>query len=201
MTDAAETTPAVGLETAREVVRLSELYLEGTLRLSLAADTRALQITNMLAGAATLLLGLGLVNVLDQTNLARIALGAASLCGGVLFLTALLFSARTIRPREFNIVGTLRSNWSDKDLKGDLAQVLIDLSTLYETQARENIATLSHNAKHVKIASPFLLPQSLCRRRSVCLHTVCWFSAGKWRIPMRITMPPKPIQEPIKPGK
>ena len=152
MTDAPETTPAVSIETAREVVRLSELYMEGTLRLSLAADTRALQITNMLAGAATLLLGLGLVNMLDQTNSARIALGAASLCGGVLFLIALLFSVRTIRPREFNILGTLRSNWSDKDLKGDLAQVLIDLSAIYETQARENIATLSHNAEHIRTA-------------------------------------------------
>jgi hypothetical protein len=145
-------TNAIGVETAKEVVRLSELYIDGTVRLSLAADTRALQISNMLAAASTLLLGFGLANVLDQSNPARLALAAASLSCGATFLAALLFSASTIRPREFNIGGTLRSQWSDAELRGNLAVALMSQADNYEGQALENIATLSQNAQHIRRA-------------------------------------------------
>jgi hypothetical protein len=147
-----DTVPTVSTETAREVVRLSELYIDGTLRLSLASDTRALQITNMLAAASTLLLGLGLANLLDQSNPVRLALGAASACCGLIFLIALLFSVRTIRPREFNIAGTLKGQWAPNELTGDLAQALMNQAKIYEDQALENIATLSRNAQNIRMA-------------------------------------------------
>jgi hypothetical protein len=40
--------PDVREATAKEIVRLSELYLDGTLRLSLGADARAMQLSGIL---------------------------------------------------------------------------------------------------------------------------------------------------------
>jgi len=187
--------PAITVDTAKEVIRLSELYLDGTLRLSLAADARAAQITNMLAGTATVLLGIGLVNLLDNVSAARTALGAASLCCGLLFLVALLYSARTIRPRQFNIGGTLRGQWSDDELVGDLALALINQARVYETQAYENIAILGRNAKRIHVClTIFVAAIPVSAIVGAIVYGLITCNSGGATMPTE--QPPKPVQTP-----
>jgi len=142
---------AITPEVAKEVLRLSELYVDGTLRLSLAADGRALQISNMLAAASTLLVGYGLSNILGATSkdVQKISMGLAALsCGGI-FATALIFSVRSVRPRSFNIGGNLRSSWSEEELRGSLVDAQLSQALLYEQQALRNNVMLQKNAEFI----------------------------------------------------
>ncbi len=50
----------VDLNTARELIRLSELYIDGTVKLSTALDQRAMQMAAMSATASSALLLFGL---------------------------------------------------------------------------------------------------------------------------------------------
>ena len=135
-------------EVAKEVLRLNELYVDGTLRLSLAADSRALSISSMLAAASTLIVGYGASTLLALTafDYQKVALGVGALWCGGMFATALIFSVRSVRPRGFNIAGNLRSGWSDAELRGSLVDALLSQAAVYEGQAQLNIETLSSNA-------------------------------------------------------
>jgi hypothetical protein len=141
-------------EVAKEVLRLNELYVDGTLRLSLAADSRALSISSMLAAASTLLVGYSASTLLALTTFdgQKVALGVAALWCGGMFATALVFSVRSVRPRAFNIAGNLRSGWSDAELRGSLVDALLSQASVYDSQARLNIQTLSSNAMLLKRA-------------------------------------------------
>ncbi|MBR0873784.1 hypothetical protein JQ633_25730 [Bradyrhizobium tropiciagri] len=148
------TTPQADItpEVAREVMRLNELYVDGTLRLSLAADSRALSISGMLAAASTLLVGYGASTLLAMTTIdnQKVALGVAALWCGGMFATALIFSVRSVRPRNFNITGNFKSSWSESELRGSLAEALLSQASVYENQARKNVQTLSLNAISLK---------------------------------------------------
>lgn len=150
MTTQGEITPDV----AREVLRLNELYVDGTLRLSLAADSRALSISSMLAAASTLLVGYGASTLLALAAFDRekVALGVAALWCGGMFAAALIFAVRSVRPRNFNITGNLKSGWSDTELRGSLVDALLSQASVYEGQARHNIRTLSGNATLLRAA-------------------------------------------------
>lgn len=136
-------------EMAREVLRLSELYVDGTLRLSIAADSRALSISGMLAAAATLITGYGASTLLALASFDRekVALGVAALLCGGMFAIALMFAVSSVRPRNFNICGNLKSSWSDEELRGSLVDALLSQAAVYEGQAARNNARLSQNAE------------------------------------------------------
>jgi hypothetical protein len=135
---------------AREIVRLSEAYLDGTLKLSLAADNRALSLSGMLGGATAVLVGIGLTYLFRVPPI--VPLGVMALCCGGIFFCALVCAVRSVRPRAFNILGTLRSNWSDAEIAGPLSDALMSLAEVYERQALENVATLSKNADRLALS-------------------------------------------------
>jgi hypothetical protein len=61
-TDPAQVKP----DNIREVIRLSELYLDGIIRFAIAADARGLSLSGMFAGATTALAAGGLTLLLTR---------------------------------------------------------------------------------------------------------------------------------------
>lgn len=113
------------LDTAKEIVRVSELHLDGTIRLSIAADARALSVSSLTAAGSTALLGFGLNSILKPTpSHNEVALGSTPLLAGVLMVAALIFALRAAQARPFYVSRNVISQWSDDERFGDLAPVL-----------------------------------------------------------------------------
>jgi hypothetical protein len=153
--------PDVREATAKEIVRLSELYLDGTLRLSLGADARAMQLSGILGALATALVvaGIGalLGNNLSLIDRNRWALAASLMAPATFFMAALAYSLNAAAPRGFYVAGNYFSSWSsDEDLYGPLATALIEQARVYEEQINENTDNLERRASSIKVALRFM---------------------------------------------
>jgi hypothetical protein len=151
--------PEVQEATAKEIVRLSELYLDGTLRLSLGADSRAMQLSGILGALSTALVvaGVGVFfgnNQIDRNPLAKVAsLIAPATC----FMVALAYSLSAAAPRGFYVGGNYISLWSsDDDLYGPLAKALIEQAHVYEDQINENTNNLERRSSSITLALRYM---------------------------------------------
>lgn len=73
---------SITLDTAKEVVRLSELYLDGTLKLAIAADARAMQIAGLSSAAATALSIVGFDYIVHPSRI-DVSLGVSAFGAGL----------------------------------------------------------------------------------------------------------------------
>src|ERR1700722_14216328 len=92
----------VELPTAQEVVRLSELYLDGTIQFAIAADNRAFALSAMLAAAVTALSGGGLALLTTaKTSRVDVTLGCAALAAAAGLFSGLWNALQSGRPENF----------------------------------------------------------------------------------------------------
>jgi hypothetical protein len=143
------------IETAREIVRLSELYLDGTVRLALNADTRATTLAGMLATlvVGTVAAGVALLFTGADISPVRFISGVALLTAAVISVTALWYAVRAAKPRPFNVAGnSLKLYSSDADLYGDLKITLMGQAEIYQEQIDENKLWLSQAANDLRIS-------------------------------------------------
>jgi hypothetical protein len=141
--------------TAKEIVRLSELYIDGTIRLSLAADSRAMQLSGVLSASSTASAIASIGFLLQDKPIDRnhFVVGISLLIAAISFMLALNFSLRAAAPRNFNISGNYFKEWSsDRDLYGPLSNALIGQASIYQEQIDENKATLNNRASKISSA-------------------------------------------------
>jgi hypothetical protein len=130
----------VAPENIREVVRLSELYLDGTIRLAIAADARALSLAGMFAGGTTALTagGLALISS-NELSLVKASLAGAALTAGAALFFGLWTAIRAVRPMDFNVAGNYLERWnSEDDLGGPLCLAQLGQARVYQQQIDEN---------------------------------------------------------------
>lgn len=152
MTEVANpSTPKIPLDNAKEVVRMSEAYIDATLQISIAADSRAMQLSGMTAAASTGLLVFGLTSLYNW-SIQNDIFATASFTASGLFFLALLFSLLAASPRAMGVSGTIIDNWSIDELTGDLTEPLISQAKVYSKQTNENLTVLRRNAKRIQVA-------------------------------------------------
>ncbi|MDX0679878.1 hypothetical protein GOD41_30585 [Sinorhizobium medicae] len=154
----AETPPypeEMTVEKLKEVIRMSEAYIEGTLKISIAADGRAMQLSAMTATATTALLIFGLKS-LYSWNPANIIVSSACFASAAFFFMALLSALSAAKPREVAIPGTTLGNWGDEERLGDLRLALWGQAVHYHDLANENLEVLGKNAKKLTRALKLL---------------------------------------------
>jgi hypothetical protein len=140
---------------AREVLRLTELYLEGTVRYALASDARA---ATLCAAMATLMTAAAAVGAallaLPKGPLtpAVLFLATASVVTSLCFLMALWSASTSARPAEFDIPGNRRASFTDGDLDGDHAALLLAQAGIYDEQIGLNAERLRQSARHLNNA-------------------------------------------------
>jgi hypothetical protein len=145
----------VPLDNAREVVRMSEAYIDATLRLSLASDSRAMQLSGITAAASTALLVFGLNNI-NKASPPGDLLATASFTASALFFASSLFALSVASPKAMGVAGTTYDNWSKDELTGDLVTPLLSQARVYAKQANENLMVLKRNAKRTRFALAIL---------------------------------------------
>jgi hypothetical protein len=150
----AEDPAAVHPDNIREVIRLSELYLDGTIRFAIAADARALSLAGMLAGATTALAAGGITLLLTRGfSLVTAALALAAFSGSGILIVGLWNAINAVRPMNFNVAGNYLDRWnSPADLGGSLAVAHLAQATIYQEQINENRRFLLQATGHVERA-------------------------------------------------
>jgi hypothetical protein len=137
---------------AREVLRLTELYLDGTVRYALASDARA---ATLCAAMATLMTAAAAVGAallaLPKGPLTPVVLflATASVVTSLCFLMALWSASTAAQPAEFDIPGNRRESFTDGDLDGDHATLLLAQAGIYEVQIGLNAERLRQSARHL----------------------------------------------------
>lgn len=143
------------LEKLKEVIRMSEAYIDGTLKISIASDTRAMQLSAMTAAASTALLVFGLDNLVDPTT-TTYSVPSACFSSAVVLIAALFSALSAAKPRNFAIPGTVLKNWGDEEREGDLRLALWGQAMHYSEMATENLEVLARNSKKIKAALKLL---------------------------------------------
>jgi hypothetical protein len=145
----------VPLDTAKEIIRLSELYLDGTVKFSIAADARAVSLAGMTASlttallAAALTLGFGPGEITKPRLVFSIGALAMSCCFGV----ALFNAVKSAQPKEFDVLGNyLDAFRSPRDLYGEFKSVLLDQAEIYQEQINSNKQILAESSAHLNRA-------------------------------------------------
>ena len=152
---------SITLDTAKEVVRLSELYLDGTLKLAIAADSRAMQIAGLSSAAATALSIFGFNYIVHPSRI-DVSLGVSAFSAGLAFYAALFYALWAAQPRDFNVGGNIYTNWSKAELEGGLTEPLIAQAKGYDRKIRENINILSNNTGKIKRSLGFIASAPMC---------------------------------------
>ena len=155
----------VSLDTAKEIIRLSEQYIDGTMRFSLASDSRAMQLSGILSASSTALI-IASIGVLAQSKSIernQIVIVTSLITVAVLFAAALTYSIRAAAPRNFNVNGNYWNEWSsDNDLYGPLSEALIGQVQIYQELINENKEMLYERSRRMNTAlmligfAPFL---------------------------------------------
>jgi hypothetical protein len=160
ITNPAPTTdpPGAQPENIREILRLSELFLDGTIRLGIATDARALSLSAMLAGATTALFAGGITLLLTRgISVLTFALAAAAFVAGGCLVVALWFAIGATWPRDFNIAGNYLKFWNKpEDLAGPLAVAMLAQARVYQDQIERNRQLLERNANRIDTAMAIL---------------------------------------------
>jgi hypothetical protein len=144
----------VAPENIREIVRLSELYLDGTIRLAIAADARALSLAGMFAGGTTALSAGGLA-LISSKGLSPVtaSLSGAALTASVALFVGLLNAVRAVQPMDFNVSGNYLDRWSsDADLSGPLCIAQLGQARVYQQQIDENRRVLLQSTGSIERA-------------------------------------------------
>ena len=143
--------PGVHPDNIREVIRLSELYLDGTIRFAIAADARALSLAGMLAGATTALAAGGITLLFTQGfSLITAALAAAAFTGSAGWIVGLWYAVGAVSTIEFNVAGNFLApidspdeGWnSTNDLSDPLSVAQLGQARIYQEQIGENRQSL-----------------------------------------------------------
>jgi hypothetical protein len=139
---------------AKEIVRLSELYIDASLRVSLAAETRAMQLSGFLSAASTALIVASIGFLFsNQIDRGRFSVGVALFIAALLFAIALIYSLSSAHQRGINVGGNYLSRWSsEQDLHGPLAKSLIDQARIYEEQIFETMTVLRSRDSEIRTA-------------------------------------------------
>ncbi|MBV9783524.1 MAG: hypothetical protein JO264_06855 [Acidisphaera sp.] len=145
-------------ETAQEIVRLSELYLDGLMRVTIAQDGKAASLAGILATASIALFGasagLLLASPLPGRN---IVLGAGLLATGLCLFAGAIGAIVAMRPRPFYVAGNYLREWSaPEDLYGDLVAARMTQARIYQEQIDENLAVLDEATGHLHQAMRFI---------------------------------------------
>jgi len=152
----------VNLVNAKELLRLSELYLDGTVRLSLAADSRAMSLTGMLATASTTLIAAGLALLFTKTDLSRVnfVLGIASLGASLVLIRGTWLAISSAKPKRFSIGGNYMASWNEGDFYGDLKHPIMDQIEIYQEKINTNLAKLESGSSYIHgaLRSVFMAP-------------------------------------------
>jgi hypothetical protein len=149
-TDPAQVKP----DNIREVIRLSELYLDGIIRFAIAADARALSLSGMFAGATTALAAGGLTLLLTRgLSLVTVSLAVAAFTASGGFFFGLLKALSAVQPAEFNVAGSYLEAWnSADDLSGPLAVAQLAQAKIYQEQIEENQQSLLRSTSYIDTA-------------------------------------------------
>lgn len=145
----------VPIETAREIVRLSEVHLEALLKLALAADSRATGLSGLLVSAAAGLIagGFSLLFGKEQVTVLGIVLGSAALGAAIFFIAALWQAIAAARPKPFGIAGSDYDSWdTEEDKYGDLSDALMGQARNYQNKINKNRERLSEGAARISLA-------------------------------------------------
>lgn len=172
---------SITLDTAKEVVRLSELYLDGTLKLAIAADSRAMQIAGLSSAAATALSIFGF-NYIVHSSRIDLSLGVSAFGAGLAFYVALFYALWAAQPRDFNVGGNIYTSWSKVELEEGLTGPLIAQAKGYDRKIRENINILSDNTGKIKRSLVFIASAPMC---ALVSGVVAYYAGG-------FVMPPVP---------
>ena len=154
-------------------MRLSELYLDGTLKLTIAADTRAMQIAGLSSAAATALSIFGFNYIVHPSRI-DFSLGVSAFGAGLAFYTALFFALWSAQPRDFNVGGNIYTRWAQAELEGPLVDSLMSQSKDYDGKIRENINILSENMTRIKRSLKLIASAPICAITSGTIAYYAW---------------------------
>ncbi len=159
--------------TAREVVRLAELYLDGTLKLTIAADARAMQIAGLSSAAATALSIFGFNYVVHPSRI-DFSLGVSAFGAGLSFYAALFLALWAAQPSYFNVCCNIYTRWTHPELAEPLAEPLISQAKDYDRKIRENINILAENTKRIKRSLKLIASAPVCAIVAGALAYYAW---------------------------
>ncbi|HEY4171847.1 MAG TPA: hypothetical protein VGM42_02380 [Rhodopila sp.] len=155
----------VNRENAREVLRLSEVYLDSTTKFAIASDARAVTLSIMMATlmTATVAVSAAIIALPPEHRTAFTQfLWVAALSASACFLMALMKAINAARPETFDVPGNYLSSFTDADLRGEPTALLIAQAEVYEYQIGLNNERLQANADSLRAAlawvkfSPFV---------------------------------------------
>jgi hypothetical protein len=155
----------VNKDNAREVLRLSEVYLDSTTKFAMASDARAVTLSTMMATlmAATAAVGAAVIALPPgHSGKFTVFLWAALLSASACYLMAFVKATNAARPEAFDVPGNYLSSFTNDDLSGCPTALLITQAEIYERQINLNNARLQANADSLRAAlawvrfSPFV---------------------------------------------
>jgi hypothetical protein len=143
----------------REVLRLTEAYLNGTAAFAVAADARA---TNLSTMTATLMTGTAAVGAaviaLPKENHTQFTfvVAVAALAASVCFAVALLKAVSAAKPQPFDVAGNYPDCFTAADLYGDPKALLLEQVRIYQKQINNNNARLHESAAAIEASLSLL---------------------------------------------
>jgi hypothetical protein len=149
-------------ELVKEIVRESELFLQGQLTLATSADQRASSLAAVFAASGTAIIA-GLISApIWQQGASDPPLIVAGIVAAALFLVGASFCVLTTMPVGFDLPGSRPESWEDDVQAGRLLpDVLPEQVENYQGKIADNSAVLKRNAVYFRIgaiaglASPF----------------------------------------------
>lgn len=150
---------------AREVLRLSEVYLDSTTKFAIASDARAVTLSTMMATLMTATAAVGAAVIAlpsDHRTKFTLFLWVALLSASACFLMAVIKATNAAQPQAFDVPGNYLSSFTQDDLAGCPTALLIEQAEIYERQINLNNDRLQVNADSLRAAlawvkfSPFV---------------------------------------------
>lgn len=144
-------------ENVREVLRLSELYLDNTTKFAIASDARAVTLSTMMATLMTGMAAIGAAIVTlpaDHASKLVLFLSVTCIAASFCFMMALVLAAKAAQPQEFDVPGNYIGCFTDADLSGDPTSLLMEQARIYERQITLNNNRLQTSAQllHTSLA-------------------------------------------------
>jgi hypothetical protein len=135
-------------DNAREVLRLSEVYLDSLTRLAISSDARAVTLSTMLATlvTATAAIGAAIIAFPGDHSKSMISISVASLILGVCFFMALIQAGKAAEPVPFPVPGNYISSFTEAELYGDPKDLLIEQAYSCERRIHPALSQLHANA-------------------------------------------------------
>jgi hypothetical protein len=145
----------VDKDNAREVLRLSELYLDNTTKFAIASDARAVTLSTVMATLMTATAAVGAAIVAlppEYHSKFTLFISVVSIASSFCFMMALIQASKAGQPEEFDVPGNYFSSFTEGDLCGDPRTLLIAQARVYERQIHLNKERLKVSAKVLQAA-------------------------------------------------